>query len=261
MIVVDSNESPEYDKYISPVVECSRENINQKPGQIEILPDFMIYNGGKIAGGNHKQIGEIIGQLDEFEEQLQREIMFADCDYFFILIDGVVTVEPDGTCQIWKKGKNVWIPGFHYNTQYNRLARVLDMCWTRGIPVIRTTGVWENCLELIALHNSMGIPDGQHETFNRFIKKKFFINRQEDGESDEDWTKRAKFIKTLISIDSGGLGEEAAVSLSLFFQDMYSLMQHMMIESIAELPMKSGRRIGPAIDQKLRNALGVPLFK
>lgn len=258
MILIDDNEPVDFDFLVGQTIEVQRGKFNQSPGAYLIYPDFTVINGGKVIGVNRKQAGELLGNLDAWEEQLHRELQ-GSVDGLVAMVEGFISPDSDGVWA-WKlesdspvvysrrdqgNGKlSMWGRHFHYT--YNAIQAKFNRMWELGIPVHFTSDIRGSSAFLIALHDLIGKSEEEHKTFNRLIKERFIIS-----ESD-----RAKRQFALFLMGIPGVGEEVALTLADNFKNLEELHSYMTRSMISELKLPSGRRLGLALELKIREFMG-----
>lgn len=252
---MDFHEDLLYDNYLQGCVEFERGNFNKSTGSSLTYPDFCCINGGRVLGINAKQAGECLSSLDAVEEQLSREIA-GPIDGLHLMIRGMViptdlnqceavSFDEDGHCHHGRTFAQNYVGYLAW------LSRLDEM----GVTVVSLPNIKASASYLVALHNNLG--KIEHKTFRRLLPTKVIVT-----EMDPELRSLAK---TLMGIDGAGWGEEMSVAAGrwLLEQKDYDPPVRPTVEAlmnwrdcIKDIPMKSGRKIGPAAAKRLITALG-----
>lgn len=262
MILIDQNEPMEFDYYLSQSCDIDRGNWNQSPGKSEIYPDFTILAGGKSIGINRKQTAEVLGGMEEWEEQVFRELSSSNIDMLICVIEGAfvshggglmaVSLQDIGT-KAYKDKKNLYhieATGLQTQWTYKNIAGKFIRMYESGIPVILHGSILDSAIFMAELHSVASRQDWDSPIFTKLFKHRHFFNEDEKRIRD--------YKEFLYSIP--GIGEEMIKSLIEEFPTFYEMYEYMVTNgaSLAPILMPSGRRIGPAADRKIREFWGVP---
>lgn len=244
-VLVDLHEDPLYDTYLHGHVPFIRGPYNQTDRTGPVYPDFTIINGGMIPGLNAKQAGELVGNIDACEEQLTREIPYVD--KLTLMVRGLITPTTDNCClcrPVDEKGhiQNGRIFAQNYVGLMAWFHRIEEM----GVAVVQLPNIRACASYIIAMHNNVGKPE--HHTFTRLIKLKQMIDEQDPNE-------RAWLLR-LMSIP--GVAEQAARAIAAVIPNDYQLVMFLAEGGkLADLVLPSGRKLGPALEKRIRGFLGV----
>lgn len=167
------------------------------------LPDYSwIAIDGHRTGVSRKQVGELLGSLDEVELQLRKEMV--SVDEMYLLNEGVFS----GATLHGKPGTQIWYPskdgrfllqGHKFGTNLNMFYAwiyQLDKC---GITYFPTFDWEETATALVAMYKNSQNPE--HTTLRRYIKTKIYpppFNPQ---------------VETLMGVKGVDLGEKKAKAL------------------------------------------------
>lgn len=262
-LLVDQNEErnqPDLLAYLRQSVDVRTGAYNQHSGNPVAYPDFTIIGGDKLVGVNRKQVSEVLSSLDKVEEQLQRELS-GPCEYLVLLIEGIMYPGNDGVWAYqldWLRGIRIWNSeqvgsvGFkrqHFRTNYKGIQNWQTRLEWLGINVVHTYSLYDTACKLVALHDLV-MKGEESKTLNRLIKSSFTI-------AALDPTEKAMAL-SLMGIQNGGIGEEAALTIARSFSSITELIRYWdQGSTIADTMMRSGtRRLGNALESKLQKALG-----
>ena len=239
------------DYYLSQTGEVQRGNYNQSPNQSYALvyPDITCINGGPIVGVNRKQASEWLGGLDQWEEQLHKEVN-GPIDYLVSIIEGQVIPAGEGSIALSFQDLNyttrrnshsvdVQAKGEMSRWPYKALMGKVQAMWDIGIPVIFTSNLLGSAIFISELHHRAS--EGyESQTFKRFIKEKWQI-------SETDLKLREQI---LLYMNIPGIGEDKAIKLADTYNSMVDLINR--IDTVRTIP-----GFGPVIEKRMREFLGV----
>jgi len=260
MIMIDNNEPEEFDYWLSQTTTIKRGAYNKTASGEPTYPDFTIVSN-KIIGVNRKQASEWLGGIPHWEEQLQRELA-GPIDYLLCVIEGSVSVDPvfgvygwnwqapdikDHRTRAGEKYGTVQVTGFPSQWDYKGLMGKLIRLNDAGIPTFFTSNVFGTATFLAELHSIAERDDWQPSGLTKLIKSKYVISEWEQS--------RRQMILFLMGIP--GVGEDAATALLDEFGCFGDLYAFLCANSIGDIRMKSGRRLGPAMDKKIKGFLGI----
>jgi len=240
-LLIDNHEPKEIEYLINQAVPT----IMPQPGlNSQGFADYMwfAYDGHRVQV-ERKQIYEVLGGINQVEEQLSRE-MDNGVEETLLLIEGVC--EPVAglkvATQVWHraKGKNILIPGKVYNCSYTGLQAWKSQLDKAGITVVETFDYTATAMTLVALYQNS--QETKHKTLRRYIKDRIFIES------------RNPHIYNLLAIKGGGVGEEIAKAwIEQFGTFWYTINQD--AEVLAEV-MVNEKRVGTARAKKFLKAIG-----
>lgn len=264
-IAADQNEARnqvELVNYLQQSVPVTIGSYNETSGSPIIYPDFTIWGGSKLVGVNRKTWGEVCSSIDRVEDQLLRELA-GPCEQIALIVEGIVVPDGLGGCWVYnldfaqglKLFRNTDAMGTvlfkrqHYRSNYEGIRNWLTRLEWLGIQVIPTQSTYDTAINLVAMHNLV-LKDEESKTLNRLIKEKFTIIALDPVEK--------AMATSLMGLANGRAGEELALSLARHFNYVVDLIRYWDEgNSIAELPMKSGKRkVGHAAESNLKAALG-----
>ena len=190
-----------------------------------------------------KQIYEVLGGMDNVEEQLRRELS-NEVEETILLIEGIC--EPvmglKMATQTWHKAKekNIMVPGRIYNTSYSGYQAWKNQLDKAGITVVETFDYIATAITLVAIYqNAQKL---EHKTLKRYIKDKIHIETYNPH------------VLTLMGISGGGIGEEIGKALiDRYGTAHYTLMQD--VEGLAET-LIGEKRFGINRARKLLRSFG-----
>ena len=239
MILVDTFEPVEIEHLIGQSTPVNRTSLNSQ-GFADYL--FFACDGHRIQV-ERKQTHEVLGGMDEVEEQLRRELS-NDVEETLLLIEGVC--EPIAglkiATQTWHKtrNKNIMVPGRVYNCSYTGLQAWLNQLDKSGVSVVWTFDYMATAMTLVALYQNS--QKEEHKTLKRYIKDRVYIESYNPH------------ILNLMSVKGGGIGEEKAKALiDLYGTFWYCINQP--AEELAEVKV-GDKRLGLATAKRLLKALG-----
>jgi len=239
VVLLDNMEPAEIENLIKQSIDVTRVGLNGKG-----IADYMWF-----ACDNHriqverKQTHEVLGGMDEVEEQLGRELQNG-VEETILLVEGIC--EPvfglKIATQTWHraKNKNILIPGRTYNCSYTGYKAWQNQLDKAGVTIVETFDYTATAMTLVALYQNS--QKEEHKTLRRYIKNRIQIESKNPH------------ILTLMSIKGGGIGEEIAKALiDRFGTTWYTLNQD--AEQLAET-IVGEKRFGINRAKKLLTAIG-----
>ncbi len=255
-VLVDFHEPTEIDHLLSQSVEVVRGNYNQSAGGTLIFPDYTLLNAGKAVGINSKQVGEVIGGIDQLEDQLLREIR-GPIDYLVLCVRGYITPTTDGSGYwAWSIAEKTGHRAHHTNQSYKGLVAFYNRLEQLGIAVWQEPNLYAFALRLLALHDSLAKEPWQHHTLQRLIKADYYISETEEARRDH--------MLNLMGLRGANLGEELADAFTSWQEsvapgelNLWRLMEALSVGEPEKWPLRNGKRaIGPAAVARLKGVLG-----
>ncbi|KKN53811.1 hypothetical protein LCGC14_0599040 [marine sediment metagenome] len=240
-ILIDNHEPREIEYLIGQSVPTSmpQPGLNSK-GFADYL--WFACDGHRIQV-ERKQIHEVLGGINQVEEQLSRE-MDNGVEETLLLIEGVC--EPVAglkiATQTWHKakGKNILIPGRVYNCSYTGYKAWLDQLDKAGITSVETFDYTATAMTLVALYQNS--QKKEHKTLKRYIKDRIYIESKNPH------------IHNLMAVKGGGVGEEIAKAwIEQFGTFWYCINQD--AEVLAEV-LVNEKRVGMARSKKFLKVIG-----
>jgi ERCC4-type nuclease len=238
-VLVDVYEPQEIEYLIAQSTPVSRMSLNS-----EGFADYLWFavDGHRIQV-ERKQIMEILGGMDNVEEQLRRELSNT-VEETILLIEGFC--EPVAglqmATQIWHKAKNknIMIPGHTYNVSYTGLQAWKSQLDKAGITVVETFDYVATAMTLVALYQNS--QKAEHQTLKRYIKDKIYIESYNPH------------ILNLMSIKGCNIGEEKAKALI----DRYGTFWYVVNQSPEDLAetLVGEKRLGLTTAKRLLKAIG-----
>lgn len=239
MIFVDAFEPIEIEALIQQVVPTTRGPFNSNG-----LPDYhWIAIDGHRIGVSRKQAGELLGGLDDAEEQLRKDMV--SVDEMYLLDEGIFS----GALHHKKPGTQVWhlstdgrflIPGHKFGTSIAKFYAWIYQLDKAGITYLPTFDWTETAQALVTMHNNSLKPE--HTTLQRYIKQKITPKPHNHH------------VETLMGIkgtDHGPLlGEMKAKALV----DKFGSVWYVLLQEPEELAQVEG--IGLITARKLLKAVG-----
>jgi len=241
MIFVDQFEPVGIETMIQQSVPTTRGSFNSHG-----LPDYhWIAVDGHRIGVSRKQASELLGGLDDAEEQLRRDMLLVDEMYLLNegIFSGALYNKKPGT-QIWylsKDGKFL-IPGHKFGTSIASFYAWIYQLDKAGITYLPTFDWTETAQALVTMYNNSLKPE--HTTLQRYIKQKI---------TPKPWNHH---IETLMGIKGDAregkvnLGEEKASALIAKFGSVW----YVLLQEPEELAQVEG--IGLITARKLLKAIG-----
>ena len=171
MIFVDVFEAVEIETLIQQSVPTTRGPFNSHG-----LPDYTwIAIDGHRIGVSRKQAGELLGGLDDAEEQLRRDIL--SVDEMYLLNEGIFSsalhYKKPGT-QAWhlSKDRKFLIPGHTFGTSIASFYAWIYQLDKAGITYLPTFDWTETAQALVTMYNNS--LKAEHTTLKRYIKTKIY---------------------------------------------------------------------------------------
>jgi hypothetical protein len=223
-------------------------------------PDILMTDyEGKEIGISLKQVGEILSGLSAVTEQLQRDSRHVDQLYLVVTGvmvpsgQGVLTLESSSTGAWYTKGK-FWQGGnrlarepYHFSLLgYEKWKQTLGLY---GITVKEPPNKDAQVTAIQAIWESHQLPPEEHESFSRVIRPKLNLPAE-----------ASPFVKSLMGLCDAQtgrtfIGQQYAEALQSRAGGIVNLL-NMDEQDIAETRLASGRRIGPAMARRIKEALG-----
>ena len=227
------------------------------------LPDFsFLDHEGGMHGVSRKQVGEVLASIDALEEQLKND--YDTVDYLHLVIEGIILPQPNHQVLTLDRAGKYWVErgkkrtksdderGEPYHFDYYGYRSKLHSLRRWCVEVIEVPNREALALELEAMYTNYQKDLEEHATFRRAVKAKLQLP---PGASP--------FVRSLMGLvdpDSGKtfVGEETAKALDAAGYTPYEIGHpNCGVEHLADVKLGSGRRIGKAMADKLRRALGV----
>lgn len=267
LLLVDSNEARNHAELVpmlSQYLEVEVGSINQAPGSSLIYPDFVIWGGARLIGINRKTAGEVLGSLDACVEQLQREIA-GPCEHLALIVEGSMRPSARNGMYayryLWETERlfndergQVAIARRHYGINPKHVANELTRLEFAGIQVLHTYSLEDTVSKLVAFHD-LAMKGEKNNTLERLIKPDINVRGLTPQET--------AFAKTLMGIQGAGVGEELSLTIASLglttIGDLFRLWGEggqLCDTFIREKQGVRTRRIGPAAESRLQNALG-----
>jgi hypothetical protein len=242
-IMLDRMEPVEIELLVAQSVDVNRMGLNAK-GFADYL--WFCCDGHRIQI-ERKQTSEVLGGMDQVEEQLGRELQNG-VEETILLIEGVC--EPVFGLKIatqnWHKArdKNIMVPNRTYNCSYTGYKAWQSQLDKAGVTIVETFDYTATAMAIVALYQNSQKPE--HSTLRRYIKDRIYIES------------RNPHILSLMGLKGAGIGEEKAKALIARYGTFwYTLSQP--AEALAEtLVGEEGKekRIGLKSIQRLFQAIG-----
>jgi len=225
---------------------------------------------GKTLQFSRKQAGELVGNIDEAEDQLVD--YYSNADYNFQIVEGWISPLPIKGIEIRDhsatKGsvRDLGNKLFCYQVQPNghierghSFSAINDSAlyaWEHrlamaGIPTYYTTNWVSTARLLVVIYRNEQKPPEEHTTLTRIIKPKFHV-REERNMTDEQMSsfRLMKAIMFLSDAYKLGVGEKKAKAISAKYVNLLDLA----MADVAEIAECEG--IGNTIARKILTALG-----
>jgi len=258
MITADLSEPQEIVKLINQSVECQYANLN-----LLHLSDYFFAGTLGTFQFSRKQAGEILGNLDEAEDQLRDYYYNATRNYQ--IIEGIISPVPlakipvrdfatsgepsiRGMSSGGLYSYRVEINGYiHPGIYYSRLNESLWYAWIHriaeaGIPTYFTINWGSTAKLLVAIFKNEQKTADEHSTLSRIIIPKVNIKEA------------TPFVKSLVFLSRAhkiGIGEDKAVKIAEQFKSFAEILN---VDNIKQLTAIPG--IGKKTAERLLNALG-----
>lgn len=256
MILIDSNEPQDLISLIQQSVPATVTDLNR----IHISDYFFGNPQGKRFQFSRKQAGELIGNIDEAEDQLRD--YYNQADENFQIVEGIISPvrlygykvknhsiptlsirDFDGKLYTYKVEPNGFIETAH---SFNTLSASMLYAWIHrlaeaGIVTYFTTNWVETAKLLVVIYNNEQKPPEEHSTLQRIIKPRIAI-REPDN-----------FTKALVLFCHSykvGVGEKKVEAITARYKSFLDLT----MSEVSELCECQG--IGKGIAEKLMRALG-----
>lgn len=256
MILADSSEPQDIIALLSQSAPVTVMPLNQNH-----MSDY--YFGGedsKTRQFSRKQAGELLGNIDEAEDQIRD--YYDNADENFQIVEGIISdvpltkrrLTPNHTVSIRGKAQpntmfsyKIADSGYIYDEHAWRVSASMYHAWIfslaqAGVVTFYTVNSVETAKLLAAIYKNCQKPKEEHTTLQRYIRPKIVIRE------------RDPFIETLMSISviyKIGIGEEKARRISQYYSSILDLA---MLSSADELCQIEG--IGKTIANKLMAAIG-----
>lgn len=254
-VLLDANEPEELAYLMRQMgIEVQVGSYNQTPGTDIAFPDAQVIND-TYTGVSRKQATEIMGDIDAVIDQLRRELRVTES--LCLCYEGNLTWHEDGTFagdseahrvkhhegRSGNQYDDLTSRGLVFHQPHTRWTSFVWRCQDLGIPVIPTGNVRGTAAFIHWLHE--GHP-------NRMFQKLIPVRQQVLAENP-----RERAWKLLL-MAIPGVGPEAAVCIADVFPDMTQLVVFLAEQgALADLVLPSGRRLGAALERKIRQFLGV----
>lgn len=245
-MMLDRMEPVEIESLVAQSVDVMRTGLNA-----EGFADYLWFAcDGHRVQVERKQTHEVLGGMDEVEEQLQRELQNG-VEESILLVEGVY--EPvyglKLATQTWRRAKdrNILVPGRTYNCSYTGYKAWQSQLDKAGVTVVETFDYTATAMTLVALYQNS--QNSEHKTLRRYIKDRIYIESKNPH------------ILNLMSIKGGGIGEERAKALIARYGTFWYTI-HQSPEDLAEtLVGEEGKekRLGMLAATKLLKATGRPV--
>lgn len=254
-ILIDRNEPPDFEFILNQMgIVTSVGSYNKTEENGTSFPDFLVLNN-RVCGVSRKQAAEMMADLDAVESQLRRELR--DVEKLCLMFEGFVTYHEDGVYagnadptrvvhHIGRKGAEYDVLTSRGKVFHQPMARWVRFIWKLediGIPVVPTGSVQGSAIFLAKLHEGH-----RNDLFERLIPA-----RQRIVEENVQLRIWKQFL-----LGIPGIGPEAAVAIGDVFPNMVQLVAFLTEGGkLADLTVASGRRLGPALEKRIRLFLGV----
>jgi len=266
MILVDDNEPENIIRLLRQSVATVVSPLNR----VHRSDYFFANYEGKTMQFSRKQAGELVGNIDEAEDQLVD--YYNNADYNFQIVEGIITPLPIKGIEIRDhsaaKGsvRDLGNKLFCYQVQPNgyierghSFSAINDSAlyaWEHrlamaGIPTYYTTNWVSTARLLVAIYRNEQKPPEEHTTLTRVIKPKFRV-REDKNMSEED-KKDFRLMKAIMFLSDAyklGIGEKKARAISARYVNLLDLA----MADVSEIAECEG--IGNTIARKILTALG-----
>ena len=235
MILVDTHEPDDIYQLLAQSLEVQR---------MGLWTDYVWANvEGRWIGAERKQWGEVVGRLDEVEEQLSRELRQAE--ELLLIIEGVIEPTPTGVHIYTRVGGGKF--GFRKQRQYGSpkkpqpytYSMIMSWLWRlekEGVQIWMTPNYTATAMALVSFYKQ-GLKK-EHTTLKRYIRK---LTRP---------PKQDPHVTSLMGIQGAPLGEVRAKALVKRFRTFHNVM----VADPLELMMVEG--MGATIVARLFHAIG-----
>ncbi len=209
------------------IVNLCRQSIEVM--QSSLNPNLADYSwmcaDGHTAQTERKQWSEVLGGLSNVEDQLRRELKYAE--ELVLLIEGPLEILKDGNLQ-YKQTR--------YKISYSLIASWLWSLDKSGITIVQTPNYVGTAQYLVAAYKQSQKPE--HTVLERYIRVKKVT------------TERDPLVLTLMGVQNVNLGEKRAKALAEKFTSIYQIAN----AEVEELIVVPG--IGDVVAKQLLRALG-----
>lgn len=251
MILADNNEPAELIKLIQQAVPVVVSPLNQMH-----ISDYFFGNyEGKRLQFSRKQAGELLGNIDEAEDQLRDYYEQADENYQ--IIEGIIspvrlavkgkqshtaasTRDMVGSTYAYRVGDN-YISEHSYNATVSMLYVWIHRLAKAGITTYWTINWVETARLLMTIYRNEQKPPEEHSTLHRVIRPRIQVKEPEP------------FLKALMFLSNAyklGIGETRGQALAERFCNILDLAT----SSVSDIASVEG--IGKKQAEKLLSALG-----
>lgn len=232
------------------------------------LPDFSFQDyKGEWVGVSLKGVGEILSGLDRVTEQLQRDVRHVSSMY--LVVTGVLVPVEGGTNTVESGGQNkmVWFQrgkgwreraGLPYSFSYLGYRKWLETLSLYGIETREPANRAAQVITLQAIWEHHQAPPESHTSFSRVMRTKLDLPEE-----------ASPFVKSLMGLADAGtgrtfLGQEYAQAIAGNYKSLMEMCELAYEEEglgrfeseLAEVRLASGRRLGPAMAKRVKEALG-----
>lgn len=222
------------------------------------LPDFYFVNvEGKGIGISRKQVGEMLSGLDRVEEQLRRD--YEHVDHLYLLVAGIIIPSGANECQVAERsgswfrlhGRNHADGDYHFNYLGYRKKLASFRRW--GVTVIETPTHETLVTDIQALYENEMTPFEDITTFRKALRTKFTLPPD-----------ASPFVKTLMGVADKKtgrtfIGEETAKAIEVAgLRSLHEVTKGLsgdLMFNMDEVRLASGRRLGKAMTERMREAL------
>jgi len=239
MVFVDVFEPVELETLIQQSVPTTRGPFNSHG-----LPDYHWFAvDGHRIGVSRKQAGELLGGLDDAEEQLRKDML--SVDEMYLLNEGVFS----GTLYNKKPGTQVWypskdgrflIPGHKFGTSIASFYAWIYQLDKAGITYLPTFDWTETAQALVTMHNNSIKPE--HTTLQRYIKQKITPKQHNHH------------VETLMGIKGTDRGPLLGEGKAKALVERFGTVWYILLQEPEELAQVEG--IGLITARKLLKAIG-----
>ena len=211
MIYVDSFEPTNIQQAIQPVVPTRRIDLNRN-GMADYL---FIDRNGRTVQFERKQWGEVLGSIEQVEEQLRREFLHKMVDELNLILEGTALATKYGMDALSdftkpKQGNRYYAKSYSYKTTYSRVSSWLWQLDKTGITVHYTPNYLGTAQFLCSAYKNS--QKEEHTTLRRYIKPRIHIKGLD------------KQVLTLMGIEGANIGEQRALDLIARFGTAWEVM-------------------------------------
>lgn len=187
MIFVDTAEPVEIINFIKQSVPVEVSPLNQK----SIADYFFIAADGHRVQLNRTQSGELLGDIDSFEDELRRYYNSAEENY--AINEGIISpykisgghmpsaisakpLAPPGSMYAYAVSDK----GFIYKERAYNVSNKMFKAWLlqidkAGITVVNTVNNFDTAATIVAFYSNLQKPEWSHSTLQRYIKPKIIV--------------------------------------------------------------------------------------